>query len=474
MKITDNKAALFPLVTSCLYILLGMSVGVLVATKMIWPSIGEFPIFSFGRIRTAHTNIVLFGWLLQANMGLLFYIIPKLLHTKLWSQKLGLATWAIYNIAALGGVICMLTGWSMFDRYAGMKNVEYAEIIPPFDYLVAVAWLLFGLNIVMTIAKRKVKYMYVSVWYVMGSVIWTTFVYVTGNFITQFPGVAGVNQATLSWFYVHNAVGLIFTPLGVAIAYYLIPKELKTPLYSHKLSLIGFWVISFVYVWTGAHHMIHGPNPYWLETVAILFSFSLIIPVAAVVINFVATFKAAPRKIRYSTPIAKFLITGTAFYMLTCLQGPFQAIRTVSTVVSKTDWVVGHAHMAVLGAFSFYAIAGIYYVLPRLINKPLFSQKLASMHFWITFLGCIPFFAALWVSGVIQGLNWLNIEISFLESLRMMKQYHIVRWLSGFAILSGQLVFLYNLWETMFGVPKQVVEDETPASNDVAAEGANQ
>ena len=149
------------------------------------------------------------------------------------------------------------------------------------DYMIVVTWVLFGINVFGTIAQRKVKYLYVSVWYAMGAVIWTAFVYITGNIVSQLPGIQGINQANLIWFYVHNAVGLVFTPLGIACAYYLIPKSLNTPIYSHKLSLVGFWVISFVYVWTGAHHMIHGPISHWLQTVAILFSFSLIIPVAA-------------------------------------------------------------------------------------------------------------------------------------------------------------------------------------------------
>lgn len=463
----SNKAVLFPLVSSCVYLILGMLLGVLVAMKMIWPNLGEFALASFGRLRMAHTNVVLFGWLLQANLGLLFFIIPKLLHTQLYSQKLAIVTWALYNLAALGGVSFIMLG-------LGNKAIEYAEIAPPFDYVIALTWVLFSFNIIMTIRQRKVKYMYVSVWYCVGALIWTAFVYITGNFITQLPGVTGVNQANLTWFYVHNAVGLVFTPIGICIGYYLIPKELKTPLYSHKLSLIGFWVISFVYVWTGAHHMIHGPISYWIQTVAILFSFSLIIPVVAVVTNFLGTFKAAPRNRRVKTATAKFLYTGTILYLLTCLQGPFHSTRLVNQYVSKTDWIVGHAHMAVLGAFTFIAFAGLYYVLPRVLKRPLFSERLANYHFWITFLATIPFYAVLWVSGVIQGITWLDhMEVTFLESLRVMKPYHVMRWLSGSAILLAQFIFLYNIWETLFGVKATGAEETEPSADvDSLAEGA--
>jgi cytochrome c oxidase cbb3-type subunit I len=447
--------------TSCAYLILGMTLGILAAMKLMWPSIAEFELFSFPRVRMAHTNIVLFGWLLQVNIGLLFYIMPKLLHTKLYSQKLGIFIWALYNFAVLGGITCLLTGKGFFG-YAGNKALEYAEIVPPFDYLIAVCWVLFGLNIVMTLKDRKVKYMYVSVWYCIGSIIWTAFVYITGNFVTQLPGVAGINQANLSWFYVHNAVGLIFTPLGISIAYYLIPKELDTPLYSHKLSLVGFWVISFAYVWTGAHHMLHGPISYWLQTVAILFSWSLIIPVVAVITNFLGTYRLAPRGKRLKSAVAKFCYAGTIYYLFTCLQGPFQSIRAVNVYVSKTDWIPGHAHLALLGAFSFFAFAGIYYVLPRIVGRALFSQKLANLHFLLTFLGSLPFFGVLWVSGVIQGLAWLDLEVTFLDSLQAMKPYHMVRWASGLMIFSAQAIFLYNIWETLFGTGKALTDDSGP------------
>ena len=425
------------------YLALGMSLGIVTALKMIWPGIGDFEIMSFGRIRTVHTNMVMFGWLLQVDLGLLFFILPRILHTKLFSEKLGMVMAGLLNVALVGGFIGILTGH--------MKNVEYGELPRPFDILIVICWVLFAINVFGTIAQRRVKYLYVTVWYSMGAVIWTTFVYLTGNFVSQLPGIQGVNQANLVWFYVHNAVGLVFTPLGVAAAYYLIPKSLNTPLYSHRLSLVGFWVISFTYVWTGAHHMINGPISYWLQTVAILFSFSLIIPVVAVVTNFFGTFGAAPRKTRMAGAVPKLLLMGTVYYLLTCLQGPFQAIRSVNVLVSKTDWVVGHAHMALLGAFSYFAMAGVYYVIPRIIGKNLYSEKLANVHFWLMTFSTFPFFAILWLSGVIQGFMWLNPENTFLETLRVMRPYHGIRMLSGFLILASVVVFIYNIMETCAG-----------------------
>ncbi len=431
------------IIASTVFFGLALTMGLLTALKFVVPTVGEIEYLSLPRVRMMHTNINLFGWLLQADMGILLWILPRILHTKLFSEKLGVVTGIIYNIAVLCGFASIMLG--------RVKNVEYGEIPPPFDYLIALCWVMFLINVVGTIATRKVKYLYVTVWYALGSVIWTTFVYITGNMFSQLPMVAGVNQANLIWFYVHNAVGLIFTPLGVAIAYYMIPKQLDTPIYSHKLSMIGFWVISFVYVWTGAHHMLHGPEPYWLQTVSIIFSWSLIIPVMAVITNFFGTFATAPRGTRMKGPIPKLLMMGTVYYIFTCLQGPFQAIRSVNEIVSKTDWVVGHAHMALFGAFSYYAMAGILYVVPKLAGRRLYSEKLGNLQFWIMTLASIPFFAVLWISGVVQGYAWLNPENTFVETLAAIRHAHIARFSTGGLIFLSYFLFLYNVLQTFFG-----------------------
>lgn len=439
----ENTAAKFLIIGSTFHFGLALTMGLLTALKFIVPTVGEIEYLSLPRVRMLHTNINLFGWLLQADMGLLLWIMPRILHTKLFSELLGVFTGILYNATVIAGYVCIMLGY--------VKNVEYGEIPPPFDYLIALCWVLFTVNIVGTVATRKVKYLYVTVWYALGSLIWTTFVYITGNMFSQMPMVAGVNQANLIWFYVHNAVGLIFTPLGVAIAYYLIPKQLDTPIYSHKLSMIGFWVISFVYVWTGAHHMLHGPVSHWLQTVAIIFSFSLIIPVVAVITNFFGTFATAPRNIRMKGPIPKLLMMGTVYYIFTCLQGPFQAIRSVNEIVSKTDWVVGHAHMALFGAFSYYAMAGILYVVPKLTARKLYSEKLGDLQFWIMTLASIPFFAVLWISGVVQGYAWLNPENTFIETLAAIRHAHIMRFATGGLIFLAYFLFLYNVLQTLWG-----------------------
>jgi cytochrome c oxidase cbb3-type subunit 1 len=284
--------------------------------------------------------------------------------------------------------------------------------------------------------------------YILASILWTAFVYIVGNFATM--PTTGVNQANLNWFYVHNAVGLIFTPLGLAIGYYFIPKAAETPLYSHRLSMIGFWSLAFVYVWTGAHHMLHGPISQWLQTVAILFSVMLMIPVWTLVWNFFATMKGQWHQLKDNVPI-KFLMTGTIFYLLTCFQGPMHSLRTVNAIVSKTDWIPGHAHMAVLGAFSFFAIGGAYYAIPRMIGTRLHSNQLANASFWLWLVGGLTFFVSLWIGGFLQGLQWNDVTIPFIDTVKFMSPFWAARLVGGTLMFTGVLLFFWNVLMTYVG-----------------------
>jgi cytochrome c oxidase cbb3-type subunit 1 len=433
----DRSAFSFLLIAGVFFVVSGL-VALIVAAKLQMPTLlGNISWLTFGRLRPIHTNGMLFGWLLAADMGLCFYLVPRLCGVRLWSEKLGMATMYLWVLIILGAVVTLAMGQN--------QGLEYAELPAWLDVLVVVAWVMFAVNIFATVGKRKYEQMYVSLWYILASILWTAFVYIVGNFATVFT--SGVNQANLNWFYVHNAVGLVFTPLGLGIGYYFIPKAAEAPLYSHRLSMIGFWSLAFVYVWTGAHHMLHGPISQWLQTVAILFSVMLMIPVWTLVWNFFATMKGQWHQLKDNVPI-KFLMTGTIFYLLTCFQGPMHSLRTVNAIVSKTDWIVGHAHMAVLGAFSFFAVGGAYYAIPRMLKTKLHSQSLANASFWLWMVGGLSFFVSLWIGGFLQGLQWNDPSIPFIDTVKFMQPFWSVRLIGGTLMFAGILLFFWNIVAT--------------------------
>jgi cytochrome c oxidase cbb3-type subunit I len=448
MTAHEDKSAFGFLMAAGLFFVVSGIYALVIAAKLQYPTLlGSVSWLTYGRMRPVHTNGMLFGWLLAANMGLIYYLVPRLCGVKLWSEKLGLATLGLWITIILGAVVTLSMGIN--------QGLEYAELPLWLDILVVVAWIMFGVNIFATVAIRKYQQMYVSLWYILASILWTAFVYLVGNFATMFT--SGVNQANLNWFYVHNAVGLIFTPLGLALGYYFIPKASEAPLYSHRLSMIGFWSLAFVYVWTGAHHMLHGPISQWLQTVSILFSVMLMIPVWSLVWNFFATMKGQWHQLKDNVPI-KFLMSGTIFYLLTCFQGPMHSLRSVNAIVSKTDWIVGHAHMAVLGAFSFFAVGGAYYALPRMLKTRLHSQALANASFWLWLVGGLSFFVSLWIGGFLQGLQWNDPTIPFIDTVKFMQPFWAVRLIGGILMFGGILLFFWNIVATFTGRNDRPVE----------------
>jgi cytochrome c oxidase cbb3-type subunit 1 len=445
----EDKSAFGFLMAAGLFFVVSGIYALVIAAKLQFPTfLGSVSWLTYGRMRPVHTNGMLFGWLLAADMGLIYYLVPRLCGVKLWSEKLGLATLGLWITIILGAVVTLSLGFN--------QGLEYAELPLWLDILVVIAWIMFGVNIFATVAIRKYQQMYVSLWYILASILWTAFVYLVGNFATMFT--SGVNQANLNWFYVHNAVGLIFTPLGLALGYYFIPKASEAPLYSHRLSMIGFWSLAFVYVWTGAHHMLHGPISQWLQTVSILFSVMLMIPVWSLVWNFFATMKGQWHQLKDNVPI-KFLMSGTIFYLLTCFQGPMHSLRTVNAIVSKTDWIVGHAHMAVLGAFSFFAVGGAYYAIPRMLKTKLHSQALANASFWMWLVGGLSFFVSLWIGGFLQGLQWNDPSIPFIDTVKFMQPFWAVRLIGGILMFGGILLFFWNILATFTGRGDRPVEN---------------
>lgn len=454
---TPVKQMVYPAI---IFLVIGMLVGTFLAfNAFVIPDYFSGEYIHFGRVRPVHVGHVTLLWLLAANIGLIYYFVPRLCGIPLWSTKLAYATNAVYWFATILGVYSFPTGTNAGWEYAELPMLLMGFL--PIKLLVAVAWLMFTLNIFMTIANRKYTQMYVSLWYTMATLIWTTFTFTLGNLGLDFipMGIARVNS---QFFYVHNLVGLVFTPQGVAAAYYFIPKTANVPLYSHRLSMIGFWSIAFVYAWIGAHHMIHGPVAQWLQTISIIFSIWLFVPVWTVIANFFLTLKGHWNKYTESAAI-RFLMMGTVFYLLTCIQGPLQSLRNVNEITSKTDWVVGHAHMALFGAFTFFAIGGIYFTVPAMCKKKLWSTSLADWHFTLNLIGGMLFFVSLWVGGFLQGLAWANwatgssyaefhnnlSQVPFLQTVADMWYWWLFRAVGGVMILFGNILFAVNIFNTV-------------------------
>ncbi len=422
---------------------------------------------SWARIRPVHVQGMIFGWLMPVYMSMFFYMIPRLCGTKLFSDNLGKVTVVLWSAGVLIATFCLLNPMETLNPWFMTKGKEYEEYPPATNLMLLVAWVLMLVNMLSTFARRKYTQMYAALWYAMGCLLWTAFVYMIGNWPSQLfstIGFNGMNDANINWFYAHSVVGLVATPGGLAIAYYFLPKASNAPLYSHKLSLIGFWTLGAIYIWNGAHHMIYGPIPYWLQTVSTVFSFLLFIPVFAVITNFFGTIRGEWHQLRTNT-VLKFIMAGTVFYLLVCIQGPTQALRALNAITHFTDWVVGHAHMALFGTFTFFAYGGVYYAIPRVYKKPLYSEGMAEWHFWLSFIGFILFSVSLWVGGFMQGVQWNDPNIPFIDTVSFMKPFWHVRAAGGVMMLLGMILLTFNIYKTATVPAPKEPQSLTPASD---------
>ena len=455
-----------------LFMVLGMTVGTFLAfNTFLFPDYFSGEYIHFGRVRPVHVGTVTLLWLLSVDVGLIYYFIPRLCGISLWSPRMAFISIGLWWFSLVIGVMSYPFGTNFGWEYAELPN--WVSVLPV-KYLFTLAWALVVINIFMTIATRRYEKMYVSVWYIMGTLIWTTFTYITGSFAVNWVP-EGISRVNVSFFYIHNLVGLVFTPMGLATAYYFLPKLANTPIYSHRLSMIGFWAIAFVYAWVGAHHIMHGPMSQWLQTTAVVFSIWLFIPVWTVVYNLFATLQGHWKEYVQSAPI-RFLMMGNIFYLITCIQGPLMALRNVNEITSKTDWVIGHSHIALYGTFTFFAIAGIYQVIPVITKKPLWSNRLANWHFNLNLIGSVPFLLALWIGGFWQGMLWATWAngtsfaefhnnmtlLSFLDTIAEMHFFWVFRALGGVIILIANILFAINIFNTIVLKPEEESIDQTP------------
>jgi len=454
------KVMIYP---ALFFMMIGMAIGVFMAfNTFVIPNYFSGEHINFGRIRPMHVSHVLLLWLLSANVGLFYFMIPRLCGVSLWSPPLAYLSASLWWVALILGIYSFPWGTNV--------GWEYAELpmwvgFVPIKYLLILSWVMLAVNLFMTVAKRRYEKMYVSLWYAMGTLLWASFTFNLGfhaiNYIPE-----GMTRMNANFFYVHNLVGMIFTPMGVAIAYYFLPKLSGLPIYSHRLSMVGFWSVAFVYAWVGAHHMIHGPASQWLQTTAIIFSIWLFIPVWTVVANLFYTMKGH-WDLYVKNPAIRFLIMGNLFYLMTCIQGPLMALRNVNEITSKTDWVIGHSHISLYATFSFFAFAGVYYVIPVITRRPIWSNALSEWHFQMNIWGSIPFLAALWIGGFLQGMQWATwaegstyaqfhlklAQLPFLQTVVDMRPWWLLRGLGGLVILFGNILFAVNMFNTIILQP---------------------
>jgi cytochrome c oxidase cbb3-type subunit 1 len=384
---------------------------------------------TFGRIRPIHLNLVAYGWCSMAGIGVALWLIPRLLKTELVSARYALLGGALWTVGVLAGTVALAMGHS-----DGLEWLEYPWQI---DILLGVGGALVGFPMWLTLLRRRVAHLYVSVWYIAAGLLWFPVLFLVANW----PGLHfGVQQASMNWWFGHNVLGLWFSPLALAASYYFIPKVLGKPIHSYNLSLLGFWSLAFFYSQVGGHHLIGGPVPSWLITISIVQSMMMVVPVFAVAINQHLTVAGNFRALLYS-PTLRFIVLGAMFYTASSVQGSLQALRSVNTVTHFTHYTVAHAHLGLYGFFSMVMFGSIYFIMPRVMKWEWPYPWMISAHFWLVLGGFGVYFIGLSFGGWYQGLAMLNKDLPFMDSVTLTIPYLQARSVGGALMTLGHLVF---------------------------------
>ncbi len=435
--LVEERLVCWYFVAALVYLFISMTGGLLMALQLVqWNPLQDLEYFSPGRWRMVHTNAIAYGFLTNCFLGALHWAIPRLTLKQVLHNGLSYFIFVAWQVVVVSTAVGILLGQA--------QGVEWGETPVWIDPLALVGLALVAVNFMTPIVKSKGP-LYVTLWYFMAAFVWTFLTYAMGNFVPEYF-VPGTSAGAIGGLFIHDLVGLFVTPLAWGLMYYFVPILLKKPIWSHGLSLVGFWGLAFFYPLNGIHHFLYTPIPDFLEYGAIVSTIAVEFVVTTVIINFFGTIWGSGRAIVTNLPI-RWFYTGMVLYFITCAQCAMQVTHTFQKLIHFTDWVVGHAHLVMFGVFSMWFFGMMTYLFPRLLKQSWYSRTLCEWHFWLSISGITVMFIDLTLAGVFQGYYWASLQ-PWDASLDGSYPFWIVRLFSGLAIIGGQLAFVYNLFMT--------------------------
>ncbi|MCL1039249.1 cytochrome-c oxidase, cbb3-type subunit I [Shewanella corallii] len=453
--------------TTVLWGIVGMAVGVLIAAQLIWPQLNfDTPWLTYSRLRPLHTNAVIFAFGTSALFATSYYVVQRTCQTRLFAPKLAAFTFWGWQAIILSAAITLPLGIT--------SGKEYAELEWPIDIAITVVWVSYAIVFFGTIVKRKTSHIYVANWFFGAFIITVAVLHIVNsmampvNMFKSYSLYAGAVDAMVQWWYGHNAVGFLLTAGFLGMMYYFVPKQAGRPVYSYRLSIVHFWALIALYIWAGPHHLHYTALPDWTQSLGMVMSLILFAPSWGGMINGIMTLSGAWHKLR-TDPVLRFLVVSLSFYGMSTFEGPMMAIKTVNALSHYTDWTVGHVHSGALGWVAMVSIGSLYHLIPVLFGHGrMYSTSLVNVHFWLATVGTVLYIVSMWISGVMQGLMWRAVNsdgtltYSFVESLEASYPFYFVRFLGGCFFVAGMLVMAYNVFRTV-KAPKDSLPSLTEA-----------
>jgi cytochrome c oxidase cbb3-type subunit I/II len=459
----DNKIVKKFIYATILFGVIGMTVGLLIALFFIFPNLTDgISWLSFGRLRPLHTNAVIFAFVGNAMFAGVYYSMQRLLKARMFSDFLSNLHFWGWQLIILAATISLPLGYS--------TSKEYAELEWPIDIAIALIWVVFGINMIGTIIRRRERHMYVAIWFYIATFVTIAVLHIFNSLeypvsmMKSYSVYAGVQDALVQWWYGHNAVAFFLTTPYLGLMYYFMPKAANRPIYSYRLSIVHFWSLIFIYIWAGPHHLLYSALPNWAQNLGVVFSVMLIAPSWGGMINGLLTLRGVWDKVRVD-PVLKFFVVAITGYGMATFEGPMLSLKTFNGVTHFTDWIIAHVHVGALAWNGFMAFGMMYWLIPRMTKGKLYSIKLANFHFWIGTLGIILYALPMYVAGIVQAFMWKQFNPdgtltygNFLETVKEIVPMYWMRTIGGTLYLIGMLVLVYNIIKTIKA--NSTIEDE--------------
>ncbi len=450
----DNKIVKYFTIATIVWGSVGLLVGILLAFQLYFPALNfNLQYTTFGRVRPVHTNAIIFAFVGNAIFMGVYYSTQRLCKARMFSDLLSKLHFWGWQLIIVSAAITLLLGIT--------TSKEYAELEWPIDILIAVVWIIFGINFFGTIAKRRERHLYVAIWFYIATIVTVAVLHIVNSieipvtFLKSYPVYAGVQDALVQWWYGHNAVAFFLTTPYLGLMYYFLPKAANRPVYSYRLSIIHFWTLIFIYIWAGPHHLLYSALPDWAQSLGTVFSIMLIAPSWGGMINGLLTLRGAWDKVREDA-VLKFMVVAVTAYGMATFEGPMLSLKNVNALAHFTDWIISHVHTGALGWNGFLTFGILYYLVPKLFRTELYSKKLANYHFWIGFLGILFYVIPMYWSGIAQSLMWKQFTPegilqypNFLETVLQIKPMYLIRGIGGLLYFTGFLMMIFNLVKTM-------------------------
>lgn len=464
----DNRIVKNFALASVIWGIVGMLVGLIIALQIPFPGLNLGEYLSFGRVRPIHTNAIIFAFVGNGIFMGVYYSLQRLVKARMFSDVLSKLHFWLWQLIIVLAAATLITGHT--------TGKEYAELEWPIDILIALVWVIFAINMVGTIVKRRERHLYVAIWFYIATIVTIAVLHIVNSIeipvsiLKSYSAYAGVQDALVQWWYGHNAVAFFLTTPYLGLMYYFVPKAANRPVYSYRLSIIHFWALIFLYIWAGPHHLLYSALPDWAQSLGTVFSIMLIAPSWGGMINGLLTLRGAWDRVREDV-VLKFMVVAITAYGMSTFEGPMLSLKNVNAISHFTDWTIAHVHIGGLGWNGMLTFGILYWLIPRLYKTELHSKKMASFHFWIATLGILFYTVPMYWAGFTQSLMWKDFTAdgvlrypNFLETVTQLMPMYKLRALGGLLYFIGAIAMVINLVKTMSAGTLQAEEPAEAAA----------